>query len=194
MHIVDRFKESKKKYSILALLCILYAGFAMILFAGQIYTTVWIGEVNEPRIDQNNQSDMNFFDLNSRPSNGPFPRIREPMSPIAALTSPMALLLFLSGILSFFSGISIWFLVREKEIKAIKQQTATNLLLPEENKVINALRKANYELTQSKLVKETGLTKVQVHRVLKRLEAKGAIEKHGYGLTNKILLKKEIFE
>jgi len=56
------------------------------------------------------------------------------------------------------------------------------------------LRSSHYESTQSRLAKETGLGKVQVHRAIKRLEAKGLIEKHDYGLTNKILLKKELFE
>jgi len=35
---------------------------------------------------------------------------------------------------------------------------------------------------------------VQVHRAIKRLEAKGVLEKHDYGLTNKIILKKEFVE
>ena len=81
----------------------------------------------------------------------------------------------------------------EKEIKAVKQVTTAKLLLPDELAVVDTLKKFDFELTQSKLAKETGLNKVQIHRAIKRLESKGALEKHNYGLTNKIILKKEFF-
>ncbi|OQA30230.1 MAG: hypothetical protein BWY55_00933 [archaeon ADurb.Bin336] len=85
-------------------------------------------------------------------------------------------------------------ITRKNEIKKIKQETTDYLLLPEEKKVIEILKKNDYSLPQNKITKETGLTKVQVHRVLKRLETKGLIEKYEYGLTNKIVLKKEFFD
>ncbi|MFH1586999.1 MAG: MarR family transcriptional regulator, partial [Candidatus Diapherotrites archaeon] len=66
--------------------------------------------------------------------------------------------------------------------------------LPDEKALIETLKKFNYELTQSQLTKESGLTKVQVHRAVKKLEDKGVLEKHDYGLTNKIILKKELIE
>ncbi|MFH1224496.1 MAG: MarR family transcriptional regulator [Candidatus Diapherotrites archaeon] len=114
--------------------------------------------------------------------------------PLALLLSPVSLYWLIGGLVSIFAGFAIWSLIREKEIKQIKLETANNLLLPDERKVIDALKGANYEMTQAKLAKETGLGKVQVHRAVKRLEAKGVLEKHGYGLTNKIILKREVFE
>jgi uncharacterized membrane protein len=37
-------------------------------------------------------------------------------------------------------------------------------------------------------VKRTKLSKVKVHRVLKRLESMGIVNKYSYGITNKIRL------
>ena len=64
-----------------------------------------------------------------------------------------------------------------------------NLLLPNEMKIYNLLTHSNSGLTQSKITLESGLSKVQVHRVIKKLEDKGLIEKHKYGATNKLFLK-----
>jgi uncharacterized membrane protein len=64
-----------------------------------------------------------------------------------------------------------------------------NLLLPNEMLVYNLLTNSNNGLTQSKLTLECGLSKVQVHRIVKKLEDKGLIEKHKYGATNKLFLK-----
>ena len=66
--------------------------------------------------------------------------------------------------------------------------------MPDEKKIIDVLKASSFESTQSKIVRETGLSKVQAHRAIKRLESKGVLEKHDYGLTNKIILKKELFE
>ena len=71
---------------------------------------------------------------------------------------------------------------------------ASNLLLPEEKKIIDSLMQNNLEATQAKLAKDTGMSKVQTHRAIKKLEAKGILEKHSFGMTNKILLKKELLE
>ncbi len=102
--------------------------------------------------------------------------------------------LLASGIISIIAGLTIWGLTRTKERQAIREDVAENLLLPDEKRVINALKKAGYELTQKRLSAESGLSRVQVHRVVKKLEAKGLLEKHDYGMTNKIVLKREFFE
>lgn len=174
------------------MLCFLYGGFSLILFLFGAYTLFWQTEiVGAPSFD-NVANDFNHFSERgySRFDGGG----RFSLNPIALLTSPITLSYLIGGIVAILAGIAIWNLIREKEIKSVKQQTANNLLLPDEKAIINALKKSNYELTQAKLAKETGLNKVQVHRVIKRLESKGVLEKHEYGLTNKIILKKEFFE
>jgi uncharacterized membrane protein len=99
-----------------------------------------------------------------------------------------------AAFISILAGLSIWQITRVRELKKLKQETTDNLLLPDEKTIIHFLKENGFESTQSRLVKETGLSKVQVHRILSRLEAKGVLEKHKYGLTNKIVLKKELFE
>lgn len=191
--------ESKKTQKAIMWLSLLYGGFAIILFIMDIYSAIWFGSSfiarDGPKLDDTNaliNSDFNFNDQID--SNRPAPGPRMQMTPLRAVSSPASLLILFSGLISLASGITIMNITRKHEIKKIKQDTAEYLLLPEEKKVIEVLKENDYSLPQNRITKESGLTKVQVHRVLKRLEAKGLIEKHEYGLTNKIVLKKEFFD
>jgi len=194
--------RSEKKYAVLMALCFIYGGFLIASFALQAYSLFWRTEIagfptetnGFPFIEggsapQNPGQDFNEFAPDRNIGARRFQR-----EPAAALLAPTPLSWLAGGLISVFAGFAIMGLTRKKEIKRIKHETASNLLLPDEKKVIDFLRRSNYESTQSKIAKETGLSKVQAHRVIKRLEAKGALEKHEYGLTNKIILKKELFE
>jgi len=64
------------------------------------------------------------------------------------------------------------------------------MLTPEEKVVIKLLKENDGELTQSELVTRTKLSKVKVHRVIKRLESLNVVSKYPYGVTNKIKLEK----
>ncbi len=194
--------KQKKRYLAIMFLCFLYGGFSIILFLLQLYSAYWVTDIAGVGFS----NDGNFFDTNKsvdsnidfnhlaqpRRSSDIFPRVLR--DPFAVILSPISLSYFFSGIIALLAGIAIWNLSREKEISHVKREMANNLLLPDEKKIIDSLKESNYESTQSKLVRETGLSKVQVHRTIKRLEAKGVLEKHNYGLTNKIILKKELFE
>ncbi|MDD5162654.1 MAG: hypothetical protein PHD95_00415 [Candidatus ainarchaeum sp.] len=187
--------RAKKKYFAIMFLCFLFGGFSLISFILQAYTVFWrielVGFPLGERISQSLPAEARDLNIDSNR----FDRARFfTPDPVQALLSPTSLFLIAGAVVSILAGIVIWSLVREKEIKAIKQETTNSLLLPDEKKIIDTLKKANFESTQSKLVKETGLSKVQVHRTIKRLESKGVLEKHNYGLTNKIILKKEFFE
>ncbi|MFA5125838.1 MAG: hypothetical protein WC462_02440 [archaeon] len=194
---IETILDSKKKHKLVMWLCILYGGFAIFLFALDAYSLVWSGSTffstnpQQREFDQNRFTsiDANFGSDFNRERSGP------PMfNPLRIITSPSSILILISGLISLSAGFTIWNITREKEIKKIKQETAEYLLLPDEKKVIEVLKYNDYSLPQNKITKESGLTKVQVHRVLKRLETKGLIEKHEYGLTNKIVLKKELIE
>jgi len=179
-------------------LCILYGGFAIILFAFDLYSAMWLGSSMFSTTPQIREADLNrtiIIDSNfERDLNHFRPEALNIPSPFRAVGSPGSIMVLVSGIISLAAGYTMWGLVREKEIKKIKQETADYLLMPDEKKVIDVLRKNNYTLAQSKIAYESGLNKVQVHRVIKRLETKGLVEKHEYGLTNKIVLKKELIE
>ncbi|VVB75814.1 Uncharacterised protein [uncultured archaeon] len=196
----DNIFGFKKRHFLVIILCFIYGGYGVVTFASQAYAAFWLPDAGVLARDAN-FIDANFNDANrlSNDANGFFlrgdrfePRIIR--DPFALVTSPNEISHLIGGIISLLAGVTLWGIVREKEIKSIKQQTASNLLLPDEKKIIDVLKSSHYESTQSRLAKETGLGKVQVHRTIKRLEAKGIIEKHDYGLTNKILLKKELFE
>lgn len=187
---IETFFKSDRKYAIIMLLCFIYGGFSIIYFLFQAYASFWIGSITEANFnDFNVNEDSN--DFKPRGGGGGF---RLPRDPFMLLVSPFGLSYLIGGIISIMAGISILNLTRKKEIKKVKEIASQNLLLPDEKALVEALKDSDYELTQSKLVKETGLTKVQVHRALKKLEAKELLKKHEYGLTNKIILKKEIFE
>lgn len=67
-------------------------------------------------------------------------------------------------------------------------------LSPEERRVLTALLENNGELLQSELSRSHGLNKLQAHRVVSRLTAKGIVALSGYGKTNRVTLQKEIYE
>jgi uncharacterized membrane protein len=96
---------------------------------------------------------------------------------------------FINGILFIFSGLVIYFLIRKKEKKMLKQSLMDSMLQPSELLIINYLEKNDGQATQNELVKELGLSKVIVSRGIKSLESKKLIEKNKYGMTNKICLK-----
>jgi hypothetical protein len=187
----------KRRYFAVMLICFLFSGFSIISLIMQGYASFWRTEFLGFPLEERNLRGPGFM---TRDTNLPFDfnalgrGIASSPDTIAVLLSPTSLYWLAGAIISILAGIAIWSLTREKEIKQIRQETANNLLLPDEKKIIETLKKFDYELTQARLAKETGLGKVQVHRVIKRLEAKGILEKHDYGLTNKIILKKEFFE
>lgn len=188
---IETISKFKHKYVLIMILCFLYGGFCLIMFLSQAYGFFWRTEINTPLEPQIISVDSNAFRPEFRED---FNLFRVPRDPVALLTSPTSLSLLIGGIISILAGITIWKLTREKEIKKVKYDTTVKLLLPDEKQVIEALKESNNELTQAKIAKNTGLTKVQVHRAIKRLEAKGAIEKHDFGLTNKIILKKDFID
>jgi len=60
----------------------------------------------------------------------------------------------------------------------------------EELQVMNKILENNGSMFQSKLVDETGFTKVKITRILDSLEGNGLIERKRRGMTNIIILKR----
>lgn len=176
-------KTQYRKHNIVMVLCFLVGGFSIIMFMFQMYSSVWSMEFrNEPRFENN------FTDVNrtfERP-----PGFRE--IPVSMFTSPFSFMFLLSGITLLMGGISIWMLTKEKDISHEKEKITSLLLMPEERIIIDELKKSKGNMIQSQLVKKTGMSKVKIHRIVNRLAAKGIVKKYQYGLTNKIVLEKEV--
>jgi uncharacterized membrane protein len=176
-------KNEYRKYSAVMVLCFLFGGFALILYSAQMYSVLVAPGAPNMSGEFNNSIDFNRS-LREGRFNFDNPAIR--------LESPFAVIPILGGIVLLLGGISIWKLTREKEITSVKEKLTSLLLLPEERLVIEELKKSNGSIAQSQLVRNTGLSKVKAHRIVNRLSAKGIVKKYPYGLTNKIVLEKEV--
>jgi len=179
----------QKTYVLVMLACFLFSGYSLFLFADHVSRSVWRSDFRPTMFVRDLNSDANRL-IQIGISAG----FRPPRDLDVEIFSPSPLFQLIGGIVAFAAGLTIWKITREKEIKKIREETTDNLLLPDERSVIQTLKQSGFESTQSRLAKDTGLSKVQIHRTVNKLAAKGVLEKHKYGLTNKIILKKEVFE
>ncbi len=83
-----------------------------------------------------------------------------------------------------------------EKVKAIedkvKQEVDGDVLMDDEKKIIKILEEHEGAMTQRDLGRESGLSKVKVHRVLKGLESKKIITKYDFGMTKRIRLEKRL--
>ena len=185
-------------------LCLIYGGFSLIFFIYHAYNTLWQTEIAENSLPSsmmngdsnrwNRMMDGNRFGGGGLNETRRQDFLRMRGDPVALLVSPPTLAYLIGGIISLLAGLTLWKIVHDNELKSMKQETTRNLLMPDEMAVIHALKKADDSSTQADLSKATGFNKVQIHRAVKRLEERGIIEKHEYGLTNKIVLKKDMMD
>lgn len=103
--------------------------------------------------------------------------------------SPFMFTVYLLGFLvNVLSGLVIYNNLHKHEKKDIKLKILDEMLMPEEKQIIKILEENNGEITQSELVKKSGLGKLKVSRVIKKLESSKIIKKYPYGLTNNVKL------
>ena len=173
------------KYTMVMILLFLIGGFSIFLYLLQVYSAFWGSEtfnlVRERRM-------LNESEQLNRPFNRE--RFIASFDPVAVLVSPFSVTILVIGLSCIIGGISIWNLTREKELKSVKEDISSLLLMPEEKTIIDELKKANGKISQRQLVRNTGFSKVKVHRVLSRLEMKKILKRYRYGLTNMIILEK----
>jgi hypothetical protein len=185
-------EKQYRKYAVVMILCFLLGGFSIVSYLLQVYSIFWHAEiVSAVRVESGNFSVPTF----SRETNGNnlsalVNRTLPRMESESLLLSPFSLLQLFTGVASLVAGLSIWNLIREREIKSAKKMILDVFLLPEEKDVMNKLEKSGGALTQSEIVRTTGLSRVKVHRIVKKLEQKKLVIKQQYGMTNKIALKK----
>ena len=174
-------KEIKKAHYFIMIMCFIYGGVSLIILIFQVYYFLrgqfsYVGDFRPERL-------ANFTNYTG---------IRH--GRFNALLSPFIIISFLGSVISIFAGLSLLDLLRKKERKEVTKDVVNSMIMPDEKIVIKELEKNNGELTQSELVRRTKLSKVKVHRIVKRLESLGIVSKYPYGVTNKIKLEKSLYE
>jgi len=180
-----------KKYVAVMILCFLFGGFSIGFYLLQAYSAVWQEDIGRIiRGETGGIPPMPVFNESNFTNATAFNRTRFSINPYSALISPISLILLLTGVASLVAGFTIWNLVREKEIKSTKKAMLDIFLLPEEKKVMEEIEREGGSIKQNEIVRNTGFSRVKVHRIIKNLEKKNLIMKQQYGMTNKIALKK----
>lgn len=84
----------------------------------------------------------------------------------------------------------LYFIFYKKIHKITKERARNNISLTgEEKQIINLLKSNDNSIYQSELIKKTDKSKVQITRILDKLEAKKVIDRKRRGMTNIIILK-----
>ena len=165
------------------ILCFVFGGYFILNYAIQFQTSYF--RPSFPEFEDRNTSFSGIENNTSMNQRIEVPRFNQ-------FYAPDRLIYLLGGFMFIVAGITIWYMMREKEIKDIEEKLTDTFLLPEEREIISELKKTNYESTQSELVRKTGFSKVKVHRILNKLEKRGIVKRHEYGMTKKVLLKQDI--
>ncbi|MFH1072453.1 MAG: MarR family transcriptional regulator [Nanoarchaeota archaeon] len=182
-------RNKRTPYWSVAILCLVYGGVALILFTQQVYSLY----VREPFRPPERMFNDSFIAPDSNVANTSTVVAEFMRTERFRTQRILPLIATLCGsIISIFAGISLLNLLRHRESKELKKELLDAIILPDEKLVIQELEKHDGELTQSELVTRTKLSKVKVHRIVKRLESLGIVKKYPYGLTNKIRLEKSI--
>jgi predicted HTH transcriptional regulator len=100
--------------------------------------------------------------------------------------------------MGLFIGIIVFYLMFEKEQKKekivkVNTQKILELLSKEDKLVINKLLENNGKVRQYEITYIDGLSKLKVHRILRKLEDKGLIKKEKIGKVNSISLDEELY-
>ncbi len=194
--------ENNKIYSIIMIACFIYSGLSLGMFVFQVTSVSKVTSFESFLFETFNTQDIHMEDiLNDENYLQNLFQYN-----IIEITFYINLVLSLLGFLiSLVAGIYLLKLIKDKEsrtrykeiktkkeeVKEFKEDFIESVTMPEEKIVIQELKKNNNELTQSELVKKSGLSKVKIHRIIKRLEKLKIIEKLPYGMTNKIKLKEK---
>jgi len=184
-------KHGKRKfYWAIAILLLISGGTALAIFAYQL-SFVMAAARPEPAMFRNalNTSVDEFPNSSANVT-----LFRQQEFRPRSVTEPLMLTTLFTSIISILGGVSLIMLLRSKDAKELKTEIVDTMVVPDEKTVIIELEKHSGQLTQAEIVRNTGLTKVKIHRIVKRLEALGIVKKYPYGLTNKIKLEKRLYE
>ncbi len=108
-------------------------------------------------------------------------------------TSWLLLIGFGVGFLVLVSGLYLLFSPKGEPLLSSaglkKKEVDISALTNEEKKIYELLTLKEGSLYQSDLIKETGLSKVKISRILDKMEGREIIERKRRGMTNIVLLK-----
>ena len=97
---------------------------------------------------------------------------------------------FSSILMYIVIAVSAYFIFIDYVKKYFFYAKAKIAVSPEEHKIYELVKKGN--VSQTELIKETGITKVRMTRILNRLENKGIIERKRNGASNIVQLKTKL--
>lgn len=180
--------DNKRLYSIIMIACFIYSGLSLALFIFQVTSVAKVSSFESFLSEVFNTKDVYLEDI-LEDKNYFQTLLQYNLIEIAFYSS--LVLSFLGFLITLIAGLYLLQLMKHKDIQVFKKSFIESVTTSEEKIIIQELEKNNNELTQSELVKKSGLSKVKVHRIIKRLERLKIIEKFPYGMTNKIKLKEK---
>jgi len=104
---------------------------------------------------------------------------------------PIYLFIPLLASIGLFIGTLVYYLLSPKFVVKPDKNSLLKFFNYDERKVIDILVSRKGKALQSEIVRESGLSKVKIFRVLEQLRRKGFIDKEPYGKTNRIVLKED---
>lgn len=179
-------RRNKAHFAIMVL-CFIYGGISLIVFFLQI-NVAYRAERDQEAF---NTSKIEALEFRNRFLNETGNFSRERFRQSSAFAYPIGYISLMGSIISILAGLSLLDILRKREKTKVANDIIETMTTPDEKIVLSELENAGGELTQSDLVKKTGLSTVKVHRVVKRLEQLGILAKYPYGMTNKIRLEKK---
>jgi len=181
--------SGRNLYMVVMLLCFLYAGFSVYTFVSEMNAIARAEFVDRYLYETFDSGlDTNLGDVLSNDT-GASDQLRQ--SIVSSYYYRNAYFALAGAIIGFLAGVSILLMLQSKSDSEARQDVLDVALTDDEKHVVENLKSSGGIMTQSELVKASGLTKVKIHRVIKRLEALGIVSKYPHGMTNKIKLQKK---
>ncbi|MEM0465281.1 MAG: winged helix-turn-helix transcriptional regulator [Candidatus Pacearchaeota archaeon] len=121
----------------------------------------------------------------------------ENFSPVCGCRLPLWFIVVSTASLGLFVGLITYYIFSNNFMKERIEKNYLKILdfLDEENReILKLIIKNNGEINQSYLTKSIGINKVKVSRIVSKMIKKGILQKEKRGMTNKLILNKDLKE
>ncbi|MFH1445000.1 MAG: winged helix-turn-helix transcriptional regulator [Nanoarchaeota archaeon] len=173
------FDLTEKQKNVLMVVCFAYAGIALLLALISFYMVF---------------NDGQLFFLQKFLGGRAQPLGDMIAAGISSVSWMMGIFSLMGAVVTFLAGSALMHHEHKPKAKTENKEIPYSMLLPDEKEIIDILKQNDNVMTQSELVNASGLSKVKIHRMIKKLETKKIISKYAYGMTNKVRLEKEFVE